>query len=260
MNNQIFIGILIPFIGTSLGAGCVLFMKKQISQTLHQTLTSFSAGVMLAASIWSLIIPSIEQSPFDGRLAFIPAVAGFWLGILFLLFTNMIISHLHADNTKVYKQNEHFTKTAIMVFAIILHNIPEGMAVGVIYAGLMCGNSAITLTGALSLAIGISIQNFPEGAIISMPLHAVGINKGKSFLYGVLSGVVEPIGAVITILAAEQIIPALPYLLSFAAGSMIYVILNELVSDMLEGEHHNMGIIFFAVGFSIMMALDVALG
>lgn len=260
MNNQIIIGILIPFIGTSLGAGCVLFMKNQISQTLHKTLTSFSAGVMLAASIWSLIIPSIEQSAFEGRLAFIPAVVGFWLGILFLLFTNMIISHLHVDNTKVHKQNEHFTKTAIMVFAIILHNIPEGMAVGVIYAGLLCGNSAITITGALSLAIGIAIQNFPEGAIISMPIHAVGINKGKSFLYGVLSGIVEPIGAVITILAAEQIIPALPYMLSFAAGSMIYVILNELVPDMFEGEHSNMGVIFFAVGFSIMMALDVALG
>ena len=260
MTLEAFYGILIPFLGTSLGAACVFFMKKAMSDTLQRILTGFAAGVMVAASVWSLLIPAIEQSGQMGKLSFIPAVVGFWLGILFLLLLDHVIPHLHRGSEEAEGPKTKLQKTTMLVLAVTLHNIPEGMAVGVVYAGYLAGNSGITAMGALALAIGIAIQNFPEGAIISMPLKAEGMGKGKAFMGGVLSGIVEPIGAIITILAAGIIVPALPYLLSFAAGAMIYVVVEELIPEMSEGNHSNIGTVFFAVGFSVMMILDVALG
>lgn len=215
---------------------------------------------MVAASIWSLLIPAMEQSEAMGKWSFIPAVAGFWLGILFLLVLDRIVPHLHMNSDKAEGPESSLQKTTMLVLAVTLHNLPEGMAVGVVYAGLLAGNSGITTTGALALSLGIAIQNFPEGAIISMPLRAEGVSKKKAFLYGALSGAVEPIGAALTILAAGLFVPVLPYLLSFAAGAMLYVVVEELIPEMSEGEHSNVGTILFAVGFAVMMALDVALG
>ena len=257
---KVLFGVLIPFFGTSLGAACVFFMKKSMSDTLRRILTGFAAGVMVAASVWSLLIPSIEQAEDMGKWSFVPAVVGFWLGILFLLLLDYVIPHLHIGSEDAEGPKTKLQKTTMLLLAVTLHNIPEGMAVGVVYAGCLTGNASISIMGALTLAIGIAIQNFPEGAIISMPLKAEGMSKGKAFAGGVLSGVVEPIGALITILAAGIIVPALPYLLSFAAGAMIYVVVEELIPEMSEGEHSNIGTIFFAVGFSVMMILDVALG
>ena len=251
-----FFGILIPFIGTTLGAACVFFMKTTLGKSVQRALTGFAAGVMVAASIWSLLIPAIKQSEKMGDLSFVPAVAGFWIGILFLLTLDHLIPHLHVGSDQAEGPKSRLGRTTMMVLAVTLHNIPEGMAVGVMYAGFLAGNAQITSTGAL----GIAIQNFPEGAIISMPLRAEGESKGKAFLGGVLSGVVEPIGAVLTIIAAQLIIPALPYLLSFAAGAMLYVVVEELIPEMSQGEHSDIGTVFFAVGFSLMMILDVALG
>ena len=255
-----FFGILIPFIGTTLGAACVFFMKKTLGKSVQRALTGFAAGVMVAASIWSLLIPAIKQSEKMGNLSFVPAVAGFWIGILFLLTLDHLIPHLHVGSDQAEGPKSRLGRTTMMVLAVTLHNIPEGMAVGVMYAGFLAGNAQITATSALALSLGIAIQNFPEGAIISMPLRAEGESKGKAFLGGVLSGVVEPIGAVLTIIAAQLIIPALPYLLSFAAGAMLYVVVEELIPEMSQGEHSDIGTVFFAVGFSLMMILDVALG
>ena len=253
-------GILIPFLGTSLGAAGVFFMKKTLSDRVQRALTGFAAGVMVAASMWSLLIPAIEQSAQLEKLAFLPAVAGFWLGVLFLLLLDHVIPHLHARSGQAEGPKSKLGRTTMMVLAVTLHNIPEGMAVGVVYAGYLSGSAQITAAGALVLSLGIAIQNFPEGAIISMPLRAEGMHKGRAFLGGVLSGIVEPIGAALTILAARLVIPALPYLLSFAAGAMLYVVVEELVPEMSQGRHSNLGTVFFAVGFSVMMALDVALG
>ncbi len=255
-----FYGVLIPFIGTSLGAACVFFMKKTLSDTVQRLLTGFAAGVMVAASVWSLLIPSIEQSQAMGRLAFLPAFIGFWVGVLFLLTLDHVIPHIHAKSGQVEGPQSRLQRTTMMVLAVTLHNIPEGMAVGVVYAGYLSGSAQITAAGALALSLGIAIQNFPEGAIISMPLRAEGMGKGRSFLSGVLSGVVEPIGAALTIMAAQHVIPALPYLLSFAAGAMLYVVVEELIPEISQGRHSNISTVFFAVGFSIMMMLDVALG
>lgn len=260
MNTEILIGLLIPFIGTSLGAGCVLFMKKELGQTVQRALTGFAGGVMVAASIWSLIIPAMEQSEPMGQLSFLPAVVGFWLGILFLLLLDNIVPHLHRNAGQAEGPKSRLARTTMMVLAVTLHNLPEGMAVGVVYAGYRSGSALITAGGALALSLGIAIQNFPEGAIISMPLHAEGKSKTKAFLDGVLSGAVEPIGALLTILAAGFVIPAMPYLLSFAAGAMIYVVVEELIPEMSAGEHSNIGVVMFAVGFTMMMSLDVALG
>lgn len=257
---EAFYGILIPFLGTSLGAACVLFMKKTLHDTIQRILTGFAAGVMVAASVWSLLIPSIEQSSAMGKWAFVPAVVGFLVGMLFLLLLDSIIPHLHQHSQKAEGVKSNLKRTTMMVLAVTLHNIPEGMAVGVVYAGYLSGSADITAAGALALSLGIAIQNFPEGMIISMPLRAEGMKKGKAFLYGVLSGAVEPVGAVLTILAAGLIVPALPYLLSFAAGAMLYVVVEELIPEMSEGRHSNIGTISFAVGFSVMMILDVALG
>ena len=257
---EIFLGILIPFIGTTLGAACVLFMKKTLRKQVQRALAGFAAGVMVAASIWSLLIPAMEQVVDMGKLAFVPAVAGFWLGILFLLLLDHIIPHLHRNSQRAEGPKSQLKRTTMLVLAVTLHNIPEGMAVGVVYAGYLAGSTQISAAAAMALSLGIAIQNFPEGAIISMPLRAEGTGKPKAFLGGVLSGIVEPIGAILTILAAGLIVPALPYLLSFAAGAMLYVVVEELIPEMSQGEHSDVGTIFFAVGFSVMMMLDVALG
>ena len=253
-------GLLIPFLGTAAGAGCVFFMRRALSSAVQRALTGFAAGVMVAASIWSLIVPAIEQSGNMGKWAFLPAFLGFWCGILFLLALDRLIPHLHANAQQAEGPKSHLQRTTMMVLAVTLHNIPEGMAVGVVYAGVRSGSALITAGGALSLALGIAIQNFPEGAIISMPLHAEGKGKGAAFGLGVLSGAVEPVFGALTVLAAGLIGPAMPYLLSFAAGAMLYVVVEELIPEMSAGEHSNLGTVFFAVGFSIMMALDVALG
>ena len=260
MDQAVFYGILIPFLGTSLGAACVFFMKHDMSEWLSRILTGFAAGVMVAASIWSLLIPAMDQSEEMGKFAFVPAVAGFWGGILFLLLLDHIIPHLHRYSVSAEGPKSRLQRTTMMVLAVTLHNIPEGMAVGVVYAGYLAGNAKITVAAAMALSIGIAIQNFPEGAIISMPLRAEGMKVSKAFAGGVLSGIVEPAGAVLTILAAGYIVPALPYLLSFAAGAMIYVVVEELIPEMSQGEHSDLGTIFFAVGFTVMMSLDVALG
>ncbi len=257
---ETFFGILIPFLGTAMGAACVFFMKKSLGDLVQRSLAGFAAGVMVAASIWSLLIPAIEQSNDLGKLSFLPAFTGFWLGVLFLLALDHLIPHLHVDSEQAEGPKTKLGRTTMMVLAVTLHNIPEGMAVGVMYAGFLAGNAQITATSALALSLGIAIQNFPEGAIISMPLRAEGEGKGRAFWGGVLSGVVEPIGAVVTILAAQLVIPALPYLLSFAAGAMLYVVVEELIPEMSQGKHSNLGTVFFAVGFSVMMTLDVALG
>lgn len=260
MNLSVFYGILIPFLGTSLGAACVFFMKHDMSERLSRILTGFAAGVMVAASIWSLLIPAMDQSEEMGKFAFVPAVAGFWGGILFLLLLDHIIPHLHRYSVSAEGPKSRLQRTTMMVLAVTLHNIPEGMAVGGVYAGYLAGNAKITVAAAMALSIGIAIQNFPEGAIISMPLRAEGMKVSKAFAGGVLSGIVEPVGAMLTILAAGYIVPALPYLLSFAAGAMIYVVVEELIPEMSQGEHSDLGTIFFAVGFTVMMSLDVALG
>lgn len=257
--GEVIRGILIPFLGTTLGASCVLFMKKMMNKMVQRALTGFAAGIMVSASVWSLLIPSMDYAAEMGKFAFVPAVVGFWIGILFLLAMDHIIPHLHMDTDKAEGPKSKLKKTTMLVFTVTLHNIPEGMAVGVVYAGYLAGNMQISAMGALALAIGIAIQNFPEGAIISMPLKAEGTSKGKAFLYGVLSGVVEPIGAVLTVVASGFIIPVLPYFLSFAAGAMMYVVIEELIPEMSHGDHSNIGTVMFAVGFTLMMILDVAL-
>ena len=260
MDVNVFYGILIPFLGTSAGAACVFFMKKNLNEPVQRALTGFSAGVMVAASVWSLLIPAIEQSADMGKLSFVPAVLGLWAGVLFLLLLDHVILQLHQNSDQAEGPKSKLQKTTMLVLAVTLHNIPEGMAVGVVYAGYLTGNTKLTMMGAMALSLGIAIQNFPEGAIISMPLRSEGMGKGKAFVGGMLSGIVEPIGAILTILAAGLIVPALPYLLSFAAGAMLYVVVEELIPEMSTGEHSNVGTIFFAVGFSLMMVLDVALG
>ena len=262
MNLQTFYGILIPFLGTSLGSACVFLVKNGLSDRLSRIFTGFAAGVMTAASVWSLLIPSMEQSASMGKLSFLPALIGFWIGVLFLLLLDHVIPHLHrnSDTAEGPKPKRSLARTTMMVFAVTLHNIPEGMAVGVVYAGYLSGNTQISALGALALSLGIAIQNFPEGAIISLPLRAEGVSRPKAFIDGVLSGIVEPIGALLTILADGIFVPALPYLLSFAAGAMFYVVVEELIPEMSQGEHSDIGTIFFAVGFSLMMVLDVALG
>ncbi len=264
MNNDMYMrvlqGILIPFLGTGLGSACVLFMKNKLNPLVQRALTGFAAGVMVAASIWSLLIPAMEYSEKMGAWSFVPAVSGFWLGILFLLVLDKTVPHLHMNSSKAEGPKSSLKKTTMLVLAVTLHNLPEGMAVGVVYAGWMSGEAGITVMGALALSLGIAIQNFPEGAIISMPLRSEGVGKGRALLYGVLSGVVEPVGAALTILAAGVVVPLLPYLLSFAAGAMIYVVVEELIPEMSEGAHSNLGTVLFAAGFTVMMALDVALG
>lgn len=251
--------LLIPFIGTSLGAAAVFIMKNKVSPKIEKTLLGFASGVMIAASIWSLLIPSMEMAEEQGKIAWLPALIGFFAGVLFLLAIDSIVPHLHLNADKPEGVKSRFSKISMMLFAVTIHNIPEGMAVGVAYAGAASGNSGMTIAGAFALSIGIAIQNFPEGAIISLPLKGEGISKGKAFLLGILSGVVEPIGGLITILLASRIVPLLPYMLSFAAGAMFYVVVEELIPEAHSGDHSNLGTIGAALGFALMMVLDVAL-
>ena len=260
MRPEILAAIALPFVGTVLGSAFVFFMKGGMNRTVQRILTGFAAGVMVAASIWSLIIPAIEQSEHMGKLSFLPAFIGVWVGFLFLLALDHIIPHLHLNSECPEGTPCGLGKSTMLVLAVALHNLPEGMAVGVVAAGWLTGNESISAAGALALALGIALQNLPEGAIISMPLKSGGMKRGKAFGYGVLSGIIEPIGAVATILLAEQLAPTLPYMLAFAAGAMLYVVVEELIPEMSEGEHSNVGTIFFAAGFSLMMVLDVALG
>lgn len=259
MNNTILIGVLIPFIGTTLGAAMVFILRGNISSNIQKALTGFAAGVMVAASFWSLLQPAIESSGSLGRLSFMPAAIGFLIGIGFLLFLDIVTPHMHMDR-QVEGPESQLKRTTKLILAVTLHNIPEGMAVGVVYAGWLSGNVGVSQSAALALALGIAIQNFTEGAIVSMPLLSEGMQKGKTFIYGVLSGAVEPIAAVITILAARMVIPVLPYFLAFAAGAMMYVVVEELIPEMSEGKHTNTGTIAFSLGFVLMMILDVALG
>lgn len=257
---QLIIGLLIPFIGTVLGAGTVFLMKNKINVKIEKLLLGFAAGVMISASIWSLILPSIEMAKSQNIVEWVPATVGFLFGVLFLLALDSIIPHLHLKSDKPEGIKAKLEKITMMVLAVTLHNIPEGMAVGVTFAGALIGNTGITIAGAIALTVGVAIQNFPEGAIISMPLKAEGVTKTKAFMYGALSGIVEPIAAIITILLTNAVVPILPYLLSFAAGAMIYVVIEELIPDSQTGEHSNIGTIGVAIGFVIMMILDVGLG
>ena len=257
---NLLIGIMIPFVGTALGSACVFFLKHEMKPLLQKILLGFASGVMVAASVWSLLIPAMEMSEGMGKMAFIPAAAGLLLGMAFLLLMDRVIPHLHLGSDEPEGVKSGFSKSMMLIFAVTLHNLPEGMAVGVVLAGMLEGNAGITAAGAFALAIGIAIQNFPEGAIISMPLHANGMSKGKACLQGILSGIVEPIAVIITIILSSLIVPFMPYLLSFAAGAMIYVVVEELIPEMSEGKHSNMGTISFMVGFVVMMGLDVALG
>ncbi len=259
MNAQVWMGVMLPFLGTSLGAAMVFVLKERISDQLQRILTGFAAGVMVAASFWSLLQPALDGAEHMGKLAFIPAAVGFLVGIGFLLLLDNVTPHMHMD-----EQSEgpkvSLKRTTKLILAVTLHNIPEGMAVGVVYAGWVSGDTGVSKAAALALALGIALQNFPEGAIVSMPLLASGMPRMKTFWYGVLSGAVEPIAALITIAAASAVISILPYLLAFAAGAMFYVVVEELIPEMSEGEHSNVGTVAFALGFVLMMILDVGLG
>lgn len=257
---ELWIGILLPFLGTALGAGCVFFLRREIKPLVQKGLLGFASGVMVAASVWSLLIPAMDMSETMGKFAFIPAAAGFVLGILFLLGMDRLVPHLHLGEDKPEGKKSSLKKTTMLVLAVTLHNIPEGMAVGVVFAGMMAENTEITLAAAMALSLGIAIQNFPEGAIISMPLRAQGITKRRAFVYGTLSGIVEPIAAFLTIWLTGFVVPLLPYFLSFAAGAMIYVVVEELIPEAQNGKHTNVGTIGVAAGFTLMMILDVALG
>ena len=257
---NVFFGLMIPFIGTTLGSACVLFMKKELNPLVQKAFLGFASGVMVAASVWSLLIPAMDMSGSMGKFAFIPAEAGLLLGVGFLLVMDKAVPHLHLGSEESEGPKVALKKTTMLVLAVTLHNIPEGLSAGAVFAGVLAGNDTVTMAGAFALAIGIAIQNFPEGAIISMPLRGVGISRGKAFLWGAASGIVEPIAGGVTLLLASQIQPLLPYLLAFAAGAMIYVVVEELIPEANEGEHSNVGTIAFAVGFVLMMVLDVALG
>lgn len=259
MNTSVWIGILIPFLGTMLGSACVFFMRQKMNERVQKMLLGFASGVMIAASVWSLLIPAIDMSENLGKLSFMPAAVGFLLGIFFLLFLDRTVPHMHLDH-QVEGKKSQLQRTTMLILAVTMHNFPEGMAVGVVLAGALMGNADVSIAGAVALSIGIAIQNFPEGAIISMPLKSEGVSKKKAFMYGTLSGIVEPIGALLTLLLSQFMIPLLPYLLSFAAGAMAYVVVEELIPEGSQGAHTNIATIGFAIGFVLMMILDVALG
>lgn len=256
MGVTILTGLFIPFAGTTLGALCVLFMREGFQKGTTKVLSGFAAGVMIAASVWSLLIPALEQAENMGKYRVVPVVVGFVLGMVFLLFLDNVTPHIHLDET-VEGPPSGLSKSFMMILAITIHNIPEGMAVGVLYASLLAENTSVSQTAALALSVGIAIQNFPEGAIVSMPLHDAGMSKGKAYIWGILSGAVEPAAGILTVFLARTIVPVMPYLLSFAAGAMMYVVIEELVPEMSEGEHSNKGTIAFMVGFCLMMVLDV---
>lgn len=256
----IFLGLIIPFIGTTAGAACVLFMRNELKPQIQKALLGFAAGVMVAASVWSLLIPAMEMSDHMGKFAFVPAAIGFLLGIAFLLILDQVIPHMHIGSDETEGPRCSLKKSTMLVLAVTIHNIPEGISSGAVFAGLITGNTNVTLAGAFSLAIGIAIQNLPEGFIVSLPIRSEGGNRGRAFLHGMFSGVVEPIAGGITVLLASYVTPILPYLLAFAAGAMIYVVVEDLVPESAEGDHSNIGTIGFSVGFVLMMILDVALG
>lgn len=260
--KDVYFALLIPMLGTTLGSACVMFIKGQLNANLQKILSGFAGGVMVAASVWSLLIPAINMSEEGGmgRLSFLPAAVGFLGGVLFLLLLDKIIPHLHVNEEEAEGPKVSLGKSTMLILAVTLHNIPEGMAVGVTFAGMLSGETNITYMGAMALAIGIAIQNFPEGAIISLPVCASGVSRKRAFLYGTLSGVVEPVGAAVTIWLSAYLVNAMPYLLAFAAGAMIYVVVEELIPECSEGEHSNIGTIGFSIGFVLMMILDVALG
>ena len=260
MDLTVFYGLMIPFAGTALGSACVFFLKNGMGDRVQRGLTGFASGVMVAASIWSLLIPAMDQASGLGVWAFLPAAGGFWLGVLFLLLLDHAVPHLHQRSQEAEGPRSQLKRTTMLTLAVTLHNIPEGMAVGAVYAGFLSDSVPITLTGAVALSLGIAIQNFPEGAILSLPLCAEGMKKSRAFWSGALSGAVEPVAAALTILASGWVIPALPCLLSFAAGAMVYVVVEELIPEMSQGEHAHAGVLAFAAGFTLMMALDVALG
>ena len=260
MNQNTLIGIMIPFVGTALGSAMVFFMKKEMNKKLEKMLLGFASGVMIAASVWSLLIPAIEMAEQKGGISWMPTAVGFLLGMGFLLLLDTLTPHLHYTDEKPEGVPAQLKKTTMLVLAVTLHNIPEGMAVGVTFAGVLSENTMMTLTGAFALSVGIAIQNFPEGAIISMPLKSQGLSRKRAFFYGAMSGIVEPIAALITILLTGLVVPLLPYLLSFAAGAMIYVVVEELIPEAQAGEHSNISTVGVAVGFVLMMILDVALG
>lgn len=256
---DILLGILLPFAGTAAGAACVFFLKNELKPPVQKALLGFASGVMVAASVWSLLIPAMDASGEMGKWAFFPAVIGFLLGIGFLLALDRIVPHLHLGGEEEGPKSR-LARTTMLVFAVTLHNIPEGLAAGAVFAGVLSGGAGMTVAGAFALSIGIAVQNFPEGAIISLPLKSEGKSRGRAFLYGALSGIVEPAAAVLMIFLASHILPALPYLLAFAAGAMIYVVVEELIPEASAGSHSNISTIGFALGFALMMVLDVALG
>lgn len=260
MPSSVLVGLIIPFLGTSAGAAMVFALRSKLSDTLERALEGFAAGVMVAASVWSLLIPAIEAASDLGRLATLPAVVGFWLGMLLLLLLDHLIPHLHVGEDEPEGPRTKLRRTTLMVLAVTLHNIPEGIAVGVVFASWMAGATSITFASALALAVGIAIQNFPEGAIISLPLAQEGASRTRAFLGGVASGVVEPVASALTIVFASQLVPLLSYLLGAAAGAMVYVVVEELVPEMAKGEHSHVGPMMFAAGFTLMMALDTMLG
>ncbi|MGX8705630.1 MAG: ZIP family metal transporter [bacterium] len=251
---------MVPFVGTALGSGLVFCAGQELKAWTRKALAGFAAGVMVAASVWSLILPAIEQSTALGVWRFVPSAGGFWLGILFLLFLDKTVPHMHLNAERAEGTRAALSKNAMLLLAVTIHNIPEGMAVGVVYAGYLTGQPGITALGAMSLALGIAIQNLPEGAIISLPLHGQGMGRGRAFVGGVLTGAVEPLGAALMLLAARWLAPAMPWFLSFAAGAMVYVVVEELIPETAEPPHSNAGTLLFAAGFTLMMGLDVALG
>ncbi len=260
MTFEIVREILVPFLGTTLGASSVFFVRRGLPRAFQRALTGFAAGVMVAAAVWGLLIPSMEQAAGMETFAFVPALVGLWLGFGFLMLLDKVVPHLHQNATCPEGMPCRMKRTSMMVLAVALHNLPEGMAVGAVLAGMLNGDAGISAAAAITLSLGIAIQNFPEGAIISIPLREEGMSRPRAFLMGALSGIVEPLGALLTLLAASFILPALPYLLAFAAGAMLYVVVEELIPEMSEGEHSHVGTVLFAVGFSVMMVLDVVLG
>ena len=260
MTKELFIGLFVPFLGTALGAACALFMKNQISRRVEKALLGFASGVMVAASVWSLLLPALDHAEGMGVWSFVPATGGFWIGILFLLVLDHIIPHLHENSEAPEGPHTHLRRRSMLMLAVTLHNLPEGMAVGVVLAALCSGGMGVTPASAVALAVGIAIQNFPEGAIISMPQRAAGKGRFRAWGSGVLSGVVEPVGAALTLLLARLMTPLLPWMLGFAAGAMFYVVVEELIPEATEGDHSDLGVLLFAVGFAVMMVLDVVLG
>lgn len=262
MLTPLLIGLTVPFLGTTLGSSFAFMLKDKMSVSVEKSLLGFASGVMVAAAVWSLIMPAVEmaETSMGPKAAVIPAVVGLLLGMGFLLVLDMVTPHIHPGSTSPEGPHSKLSRTSMLSLAVTIHNLPEGMAIGVVLAGLLDGATDISAASVIAISIGIAIQNIPEGAIISMPMRAAGNSRSKAFAYGTLSGIVEPIGAGIIILLSDILQPALPYMLTFAAGAMLYVVVEELIPEASQGEHSNLSTIGFAIGFALMMALDIALG